>query len=113
MKEITVEELKQWMQECKQFQLIDIREEKELVEDGKIESAERIRMHDILDNVEKLKKNIPVILFCRTGERSSSSCQQLVFEDKDLDLYNLTGGIKAWNDLHRLATPSLLKRQKQ
>jgi rhodanese-related sulfurtransferase len=98
MKNLSPQDLKKWMQEKKNFQLIDIREDEERIEDGQIETSEIIKMEHVMDNIDKLKKEIPIVIFCRTGGRSSFICEQL--QSQELDLYNLDGGIMSWNHLH-------------
>lgn len=38
-----------------------------------------------------------LVIHCRKGGRGGSACQKLLAEDPSLDLYNLEGGIEAWN----------------
>ena len=114
MKELTAEELKQWKQENRQFQLIDIREDAELQEDGVIEGHEHIRMHEVMANLDKLRADVPVIMQCRTGNRSHMMCLQIEASSSNkYDLYNLVDGIKGWNDLHGKETPSLSPTKNQ
>jgi sulfur-carrier protein adenylyltransferase/sulfurtransferase len=103
MKEITVSELKKMKDEKAEFQLIDVREEHELeicVIDG-----EHIPMGDVMDNLEKISKDKPVIIHCRSGARSGAICQALETNGYT-NVYNLKGGIIAWaNEID----PSLTK----
>ncbi|NNM16098.1 MAG: rhodanese-like domain-containing protein, partial [Bacteroidia bacterium] len=67
MKEATVQELKQKIDNKESFQLIDVREEHEFEEANL--NGELIPMGELMMNIDKIKKDIPVILYCRSGVR--------------------------------------------
>jgi sulfur-carrier protein adenylyltransferase/sulfurtransferase len=94
MKEVTVSELKSMRDEKKDFQLIDIREahEAEIAEIG----GELIPMGEVMDNVERISKDKPVIVHCRSGARSAAIINALESQYGFTNLYNLKGGILAW-----------------
>lgn len=96
MKEINCDKLKEWMDEGKSFQLIDIREDSEL-QYGTIEGHIHIRMGELMNSLDKLKKGIPVVLQCRSGSRSGKMCEQIEgLGNNEFDLYNLAGGVLGW-----------------
>lgn len=93
MNEITVAELKKWRDEGKEFQLIDVREPFEY-EMSNIE-GENIPLASVVLEADKISKDIPVVMQCRSGARSAAALNQL----QNLgytNLYNLKGGILAW-----------------
>ncbi len=94
MNQITATELKEKIENKDDFQLIDIREEYELelVSIG----GEHIPMGEIVDNLDKIRKDIPVVMMCRTGTRTCKMINYL--EDQFDNLVNLQGGIMAWVD---------------
>ena len=93
MKTITVQELKAKIDNSEEFQLIDIREEYELA--LATLNGEHILMGEICKNLDKIRRDIPVIIHCRTGLRGGNVVVFLT--DKGYDnLYNLEGGINAW-----------------
>ncbi len=94
MKEITSTELKQLINDKKDFQLIDVREEYEF-DEGNI-NGELIPMGDIMDNLEKISKDKQVIIHCRSGKRSAGVINALESQHGFTNLYNLTGGILAY-----------------
>lgn len=96
MKEITVEELKQKMDDKEDFQLIDVREEFEYDEANL--GGELIPLGNVLLETDKISRDKPVIIHCRSGKRSAAAISQLEQEYKFDNLYNLQGGIKAWAD---------------
>lgn len=95
MKEITVQELKAKMDAKEDFQFIDVREphEVEIAEIG----AELIPMGEILSQHEKISRDKPVIIHCRSGARSGTIVQALEAQHGFKNLYNLKGGILAWS----------------
>ena len=94
MKEITVLELKQWKDEGKEFQLIDVREPFEYEMSNL--NGENIPLAGVLIEADKISKTIPVIMQCRSGARSAAALMQLEQNLGYKNLSNLKGGILAW-----------------
>ncbi len=94
IKEITVQELKKKMDVQEDFQLIDVREifEHEMVNIGGL----LMPMATVVDELEHIEKNKPVIVYCRSGVRSANIIAYLESQYGLLNLYNLKGGINAW-----------------
>jgi len=93
MKEITVEELKQKIENKEDFQLVDVRETFEY-ETSNLE-GENIPLGGVLIEADKIATDKPVVIMCRSGKRSAAAVMQL--EQLGLtNLYNLKGGILAW-----------------
>lgn len=94
VKKITVTELKKMMAQKVDFQLIDVREdfEYEIAEMG----GELIPLATILDNEKRISRTKKVIIHCRSGARSATAIRQLQQLDGFDNLYNLEGGILAW-----------------
>lgn len=95
MKEISVQELKKMMDENIDFQLIDVRElhEFEIANLG----GELIPLGEIIDQCEKISRDKPVIIHCRSGARSAAALRELVNRFGFTNLANLKGGIIAWS----------------
>lgn len=96
MKEISVQELKQLMDEKKDFQLIDVREQHEFDEvniNGLL-----IPMGEVMDNLDKIAKDKQVVVHCRSGKRSATVINALESQHGYTNLYNLQGGILAYID---------------
>jgi sulfur-carrier protein adenylyltransferase/sulfurtransferase len=91
MKEITVQELKQKLDKAENIQLIDVREEYEF--DIANLKGELIPLASVLDNVDRISKDKPVIVYCKTGRRSASIINILESRLGFTNLYNLKGGI--------------------
>ena len=94
IKEITVQELKKMRDEGTPHQLIDVREAHE--SDVASIQGLLIPMGDVMDRVEELKKDIPVIVHCRSGARSRAIVEALQGNFEFDNLFNLKGGILAW-----------------
>jgi adenylyltransferase/sulfurtransferase len=94
VKEITVQELKKMRDEGTPHQLIDVREEHE----AEIASIQGLLMPmgDVMDRVEEINKDLPVIVHCRSGARSRAIVEALQANFNFQNLYNLKGGILAW-----------------
>jgi rhodanese-related sulfurtransferase len=76
--------------------IVDVREDKE-IKAGIIQGAQHITLGQLNDRIGYLgtNKEVPVLVYCRTGTRSSSACNTIVkagFEN----VSNLTGGMVAW-----------------
>lgn len=76
--------------------LLDVREDKEL-SDGTISGAKHIALGNLSARISELQnaKDKPVLVYCRSGNRSGVACQQLTKEGFS-DVHNLSGGIVGW-----------------
>jgi len=79
--------------------LVDVRTHDEY-NSGYIENSLNIDYlsNDFSKNVEELDKNTPIVLYCRSGKRSSRSANilsKLGFNE----VYNLQGGILDWVEI--------------
>ncbi|RZK13775.1 MAG: rhodanese-like domain-containing protein, partial [Pedobacter sp.] len=75
MKEISVQELKEKIDNKEDFQLIDVRETFEY-EVSNLD-GENIPLGGILIEADKVSKDKPVIVQCRSGKRSAAAVMQL------------------------------------
>ncbi|HRG88996.1 MAG TPA: rhodanese-like domain-containing protein [Chitinophagales bacterium] len=96
MKSKTVTELKQMLDNKEDFQLVDVREENEFEVCNL--GGLLIPMNTVPDNVEKIAKDKPVVVHCRSGKRSANVIGYLETNHGYTNLYNLEGGILAWAD---------------
>ena len=94
MRELTVQQLQQMREAEEPLQVIDVREpwEVEICSIG----AHHIPMGEILTRVEEIKKDVPVVIHCRSGARSANVVNALEMQLGLTNLYNLRGGILAW-----------------
>lgn len=96
VKEITVQQLKQWLDNKLDFQLIDVREEYEY-EIANL-GGELIPLGTILQNTDKISRTKKVVIHCRSGKRSADAIRALEEKFGFDNLYNLKGGILAYAD---------------
>ena len=96
MKELTVAELKVMRDNNTPHQLIDIREQYEV--DIATIGGEHIPMNLVVGSIEKLMRDVPVVVYCRSGGRSSAVVDALEKRFGFDNVYNLKGGIIAWSD---------------
>jgi len=92
--DISVTELKAWIEAGKKFQLIDVREPFEHTASA-IAGDLLIPMGDFLARQQELEPDTEIVLYCRSGNRSGqvvSYMRQHGFPD----MRNLTGGILEW-----------------
>lgn len=78
-------------------QILDVRTPEEFAS-GHIDNAQNIdwQNENFVKNTEKLNKNKPVYVYCRSGKRSlkaSEKLEELGFKK----IYNLDGGYLKWN----------------
>jgi rhodanese-related sulfurtransferase len=93
MQEITVQELKEKLDSGEDFQLIDVREDFEY-ETSNIGGL-LIPLGGIMIEADKVSKDKPVVVMCRSGKRSAAAIMQLE-QLGYTNLSNLQGGILAW-----------------
>jgi adenylyltransferase/sulfurtransferase len=96
MKEITVKELKNKIDNEEDIQLIDIREtnEREFTNIG----GDHIPMGTITQKLEDIARDKDVVFYCRSGSRSGQVVNYLEVQYGLQNLFNLRGGILAWSD---------------
>ncbi|MCC6690839.1 MAG: molybdopterin-synthase adenylyltransferase MoeB [Bacteroidia bacterium] len=88
--EITSEELKSKINLKEKFQLIDVREEYE--HELKNIGGELIPLGNLLDNLSKIQKGIPVIIYCQSGLRSKKAAE-LLSEKGYKNIFSLKNGV--------------------
>jgi len=94
---MTGSEVKQYIAERppESYQLIDVRQPKEYAEHH-IPGALLMPLREVNARIHELDPGMETIVYCRSGVRSHSACQQLKglsFEK----VFNLTGGILQWS----------------
>jgi len=81
--------------EGNEYQLLDVRQPKEY-QQAHIPGAILIPLSDLTDNLSLLDRNNPVIVYCRSGVRSTAGCQ-ILLQAGFSDCFNMSGGITKWN----------------
>ena len=94
MKSINTQELNDLFSKKSDFTLLDVRENEEIAI-AKIQSSTHIPMGQIVDRIDEIDKNKPVIVMCHSGGRSARVCVYLA--ENGYDVTNLAGGINSWS----------------
>lgn len=96
MNQLSPQELKQWIEEQKDFALLDVREgfEHEYFNIG----GTLMPLGELMQQAGSVEKGKPVVVYCEKGIRSIIAIQRL--EGLGFrNLFNLTGGMKAWKEI--------------
>lgn len=96
MKEVTVQQLKEMMDNGEDFQLIDVREPNEYQYCNL--GGQLIPLGTIMNNTDKISEKKKVVIHCRSGGRSAQAVLALQQYYGFNNLYNLRGGISAYAD---------------
>jgi len=90
---ITPEELEKKLEAGEKLELVDVREDEEVVY-GMIPGAKHIRMGDIPAKLDYFDKNKEYIFICRSSQRSGNVCYYL--QEQGYKVRNMIGGMLAW-----------------
>jgi hydroxyacylglutathione hydrolase len=74
--------------------LLDVRRAAELAETGRIPGAHNIAHTRLLERIAEVPKNRPVVVYCRTGRRSTYAAGLL--DRLGYRATNVAGGIESW-----------------
>ncbi len=96
MNSITVSDLKNLKDTNAEFQLIDVREPHEYSFCNI--AGELIPLATVTQAAEQIRRDIPVVVMCRSGKRSATAINALETQFGFTNLANLEGGILAWSD---------------
>ncbi len=96
---MSAEDVRAWLAERKEGDhvVLDVRQVAEY-EKGHIPGAVFIPLSELETRAEELPKDVPVVAYCKVGGRSRSAAallRTLGFSE----VYNMSGGILAWNGL--------------
>jgi rhodanese-related sulfurtransferase/rubrerythrin len=75
--------------------ILDVRQPNEY-QSGHIPGAKLIPLPQLGDRIQELDPQKPVVVYCAIGGRSRVAAQMLAGKGFE-EVYNLTGGIRAWN----------------
>lgn len=93
MTDIAPQELRRLLEADGCF-LLDIRDPEELAA-GRIIGSVSVPMEQLERKLAGMRKDAPLVLYCRTGRRSRAAAQALR-EAGYTDVRSLAGGIEAW-----------------
>jgi adenylyltransferase/sulfurtransferase len=90
IKEITAQELKEKLLHNEPLQIIDVREPEEFLERNI--GGTLIPLGQLEKNLDKINKDIPSVLVCRSGVRSMHAAK-ILQKNNYTNIYNLKGGL--------------------
>jgi rhodanese-related sulfurtransferase len=90
------------MLEAGEVDLIDVRRPHEW-DAGHIPGSRRVEINDLPAEAQKLDRDRPVVLYCRSGSRSELAAEGL--SSAGFDAHALAGGISAWAEEGRALEP--------
>ncbi|GAA4292790.1 rhodanese-like domain-containing protein [Aestuariibaculum suncheonense] len=95
---VSVSSATEMVNNTSKLQLIDVRTPEEY-NSGHLEGATNIDFFSdsFREDIEKLDKHKPVLVYCKSGGRGSKSAA--IFKELGFTkIYNMEGGITSWND---------------
>ena len=92
-KEISSNELNQILYARERVQLIDVREVDEF-RDGHLEGSQLIPLGTLPYRTYELDPYRPVVLICRSGNRSQDACK--ILAERGFQAVSLRGGLTNW-----------------
>jgi rhodanese-related sulfurtransferase/rubrerythrin len=94
---MTADEAREFLKDkpTDELTLLDVRQPAEY-ENSHIPGAKLIPLPDLSERLDEIDPNKSTLVYCAIGGRSRVAAQMLAGKGFD-DIYNLSGGIKAWN----------------
>jgi len=93
MQEITVAQLKEWIDTSRPYFLLDVREPYEHAHFNL--GGLLLPLGDLISQKDQIPVDIPVVVYCEKGIRSIIAIQRLGLHGFS-NLFNLKGGVKTW-----------------
>jgi rhodanese-related sulfurtransferase len=90
---IEPQEVERLLQEGKHLNIIDVRENDEVVQ-GMIPNATHIPLGEIPNRIHELDSNKEYVMVCRSGKRSEKACE--ILASNQFAVVNMTGGMLSW-----------------
>jgi adenylyltransferase/sulfurtransferase len=91
--EMTANQLRAWRSEGREHALLDVREPSEHAV-SRIDGAVLVPLGSLARSFDRLPRDRPVVVYCRSGARSAKAVAQL--RSAGFDAHNLAGGILVW-----------------
>ena len=92
--DITVEQAKELVETIESSVILDVRTVEEF-ETGHIEGAVNIPVDELQERLGELEKSDEIMVYCRSGVRSSRA-MKILADNGFSKVYNMLGGIEAW-----------------
>lgn len=97
VRQLSVDELYDWYESGKNFQLIDVREPDEFAEEH-LKGAVSHPLMQLKPAEIEVNNTLPTVLFCQKGARSNKAAQMLQQQYPAASIYSVLGGMDFWQD---------------
>lgn len=94
--EKTPKEVHTWLKSTEPPFLLDVRESHEW-QIARLPGAKRIALGDLPTRLQEVPQNRPVVVYCRSGARSTYATNMLL-QSGWQEVYNMAGGLLRWSD---------------
>jgi len=91
---ITADEVYKMLSSNKDYFILDVRSKEEF-DSGHIEGAYLVPVSELENRLAELPQDKPIIVYCRSGSRSTSAAN-ILLEKGFKEIFNMTGGITEW-----------------
>lgn len=91
---VTADEVYKMLSSNKDYFILDVRSKEEF-DSGHIEGAYLIPVSELENRLTELPQDKPIIVYCRSGSRSTSAANILLGKGFK-EIFNMTGGITEW-----------------
>ena len=91
---VTADEVYKMLSSNKDYFILDVRSKEEF-DSGYIEGAYLIPVTELENRLVELPQDKPIIVYCRSGSRSTSAAN-ILLEKGFKEIFNMTGGITEW-----------------
>ena len=91
---VTADEVYKMLSLSKDYFILDVRSKEEF-DSGHIEGAYLVPVSELENRLAELPKDKPIIVYCRSGNRSTSAAN-ILLEKGFKEIFNMTGGIIEW-----------------
>ena len=91
---VTADEVYKMLSSNKDYFILDVRSKEEF-DSGHIEGAYLLPVSELENRLAELPQDKPIIVYCRSGSRSTSAAN-ILLEKGFKEIFNMTGGITEW-----------------
>ena len=91
---VTADEVYKMLSSNKDYFILDVRSKEEF-DSGHIEGAYLLPVSELENRLAELPQDKPIIVYCRSGSRSTSAAN-ILLEKGFKEIFNMKGGITEW-----------------
>lgn len=94
IKDVSADEVSDMLKDRQKYFLLDVRTTEEY-DEGHLENSVLIPVKELEKRISEIPKDKPVIVYCKSGSRSSQAAKVLT-ENGFTQIYKMVGGITEW-----------------